>query len=76
MTRGAFRQLRHLSGLVGLGTPGGLLDQTGVNVTGEGQQVALGSLDSPPAPGGAHLYRVTASQNGQVFGGYSVVVLG
>jgi hypothetical protein len=76
MTRGAFPPAAPPSGLVGLGTPGGLLDQAGVNVTGEGQQVALGSSDSPPAPGGAHLYRVTASQNGQVFGGYSVVVLG
>ncbi len=76
MTRGAFPPAAPPSGLVGLGTPGGLLDQTGINVTGEDQQVALGSSDNPPTPGSAHLYRVTASQNGQVFGGYSVVVLG
>jgi len=76
MTRGAFPPAAPPSGLVALGAPGGLLDQTGVNVTTDGQQVALGSSDSPPAPGSAHLYRVTASQNGQVFGGYSVVVLG
>jgi hypothetical protein len=76
MTRGAFPPAAPPSGLVGLGTPGGLLDQTGVNVTGEGQQVALGSSDNPPTPGSAHLYRVTVSQNGQAFGGYSVVVLG
>lgn len=76
MARGAFPPAAPPSGLVALGTPGGLLDQTGVTVTGDGQQVALGSSDNPPAPGSAHLYRVTASQNGQVFGGYSVVVLG
>ena len=64
------------TGLVGLGTPGGLLDQTGLTVNADGQQVALGSSDNPPAPGSAHVYRVTASQSGQVFGGYSVVVFG
>ena len=42
----------------------------------DGQQVAIGSSDNPPLAGSAHVYRVTASQNGQVFGGYSVVVLG
>ena len=29
-----------------------------------------------PPPGQAHVYRVTASQQGQVFGGYTVVLLG
>jgi len=76
MTRGAFPAAALPTGLVALGTPGGLLDQAGLNVTADDQQVALGSSDSPPAPGSAHVYRVTASQNGQVFGGYSVVVLG
>jgi hypothetical protein len=65
-----------IDGLVAVGTPGGLLDQTDLTVTAEGQQVALGSSDSLPPPGSAHVSRVTASQNGQVFGGYSVVVLG
>ena len=63
-------------GLVAIGAPGGMLEQSGLDVTGDGQQIALGSSDGPPAPGSAHVYRVTASQNGQVFGGYSVVVLG
>jgi hypothetical protein len=76
MTRGGFPAPAPASGVVGIGTPGGLLDQAAIEVSGEGQQVALGSSDSPPAPGNAYVYRVTASQNGQVFGGYSVVVLG
>lgn len=76
MTRGAFPPPALPTGLVGLGTAGGLLDQPAIAVAGEGQQVTLGSSDSPPAPGSAHLYRVTASQGGQVFGGYSVVILG
>ena len=76
MTRGAFPAGAPPTGLVGLGTPGGLLDQTGVTVNADGQQVALGSSDSSPASGSAHVYRVTASQGGQVFGGYSVVVFG
>jgi len=76
MTRGAFPTAAPPTGLVALGAPGGLLDQAGVNVSADGQQVAIGSSDSPPPAGSAHVYRVTASQNGQVFGGYSVVVLG
>jgi len=42
----------------------------------DGAQVAVGSNDAPPAAGSAHVYRVTASQGGQTFGGYTVVVLG
>jgi hypothetical protein len=45
-------------------------------VTGDDQQVQLTTNDAPPPPGQAHVYRVTASQNGQVFGGYTVVLLG
>jgi hypothetical protein len=74
--RGQFPQQATPTGLVGLGKPGGLLDQGTLTVTDEAQPIAIGSSDSPPAPGAAHVYRVTASQNGQVFGGYSVVVLG
>jgi hypothetical protein len=76
MTRGAFPAAASPTGDVALGQPGGPLNQTAIDVTTEDQQVALGSSDNPPDPGSAHLYRVTASQNGQVFGGYSVVVLG
>ncbi len=76
MTRGVFPTAAPATGLVALGAPGALLDQTGLAVTDDAQQVAVGSSDSPPPPGSAHLYRVTASQNGQLFGGYTVVVLG
>jgi hypothetical protein len=40
------------------------------------QQVTFATGDAAPAPGQAHVYRVTASQRGQVFGGYTVVLLG
>jgi hypothetical protein len=45
-------------------------------VVGDDQQVAFTTTDAPPGPGEAHVYRVTASQQGQVFGGYTVVLLG
>ncbi|MEV6843688.1 hypothetical protein [Actinoplanes sp. NPDC051411] len=46
------------------------------DVTGEDQQLQLTTTDAPPKAGEAHVYRVTASQQGQVFGGYTVVLLG
>jgi hypothetical protein len=76
MSRGTYPAPAPATGAVGIGAPGGLLDQTGVQVAADGQTVALGTTDGPPAPGSAHVYRVTASQGGNVFGGYSVVVLG
>lgn len=45
-------------------------------VTHDNQQVVFTSTDNQPAPGEAHVYRVTASQRDDVFGGYTVVVLG
>lgn len=45
-------------------------------VTGDHQQLTFATGDAPPAPGQAHVYRVTASQQGEVFGGYTVVLLG
>jgi hypothetical protein len=45
-------------------------------VIGDDQQVTFATGDAPPAAGQAHVYRVTASQQGQVFGGYTVVLLG
>lgn len=45
-------------------------------VTGDDQQVAFTTSDAPPSPGQAHVYRVSASQDGEVFGGYTVVLLG
>jgi hypothetical protein len=32
--------------------------------------------DATPPPGQAHVYRATASQQGQVFGGYTIVLPG
>jgi hypothetical protein len=76
MTRGAFPAGAAATGMVGVGPPGGLLDQYAITVFDEGQPIAFGASDAPPTPGTAHVYRVTASQNSQVFGGYSVVILG
>jgi hypothetical protein len=45
-------------------------------VLGDDQQIAFTTGDATPGPGEAHVYRVTASQQGQVFGGYTVVLLG
>jgi hypothetical protein len=45
-------------------------------VVGDDQQVTLNVGDAAPGPGEAHVYRVTATQQGQLFGGYTVVLLG
>jgi hypothetical protein len=45
-------------------------------VTGDDQQVAFSTSDTMPSPGEAHVYRVTGTQDGSVFGGYTVAVLG
>lgn len=45
-------------------------------VVGDDQQITLTTGDAAPGPGEAHIYRVTATQQGQVFGGYTVVLLG
>ncbi|MBC7592357.1 MAG: hypothetical protein H7288_00155 [Kineosporiaceae bacterium] len=44
--------------------------------TGDGQQVGFVATDGDPGAGNAHVYRISGSQNGQVFGGYTVVVVG
>lgn len=46
------------------------------HVTGNDQVVAFSTSDHAPAPGQAHVYRVSAHQGGAVFGGYTIVVLG
>ena len=58
------------------GGPGGGGGAAAHDVDGDDQQVELTTGDDPPAPGEAHVYRVTASQQGEVFGGYTVVLLG
>ena len=45
-------------------------------VHGDDKQVAFSTSDQAPGPGEAHVYRVSASQNGVVFGGYTIVVMG
>jgi len=45
-------------------------------VTGDGQQVGFHATDDNPGAGQAHVYRVTGEQNGTLFGGYTVIVLG
>jgi hypothetical protein len=57
----------------GFPTGGGAAAQ---QVQGDDQHVAFTTTDAAPGPGEAHTYRVTASQGGTVFGGYTVVVLG
>lgn len=53
---------------------GYIADAHGVN--GEDQQVGFVATDNNPGDGNAHVYRVSGTQNGQPFGGYTVVVLG
>jgi hypothetical protein len=49
---------------------------TSHQVAGDDQEVTLSTGDVLPPPGQAHIYRVMATQQGQVFGGYTVVLLG
>jgi hypothetical protein len=48
----------------------------GTGATGDGQQVGFVTTDGNPGAGNAHVYRVSGSQNGQTFGGYTVVIVG
>jgi hypothetical protein len=57
----------------GFPTDGGAASQ---HVNGDDQNVAFSTTDTAPGPGEAHAYRVTAAQGGQVFGGYTIVLLG
>jgi hypothetical protein len=61
---------------IGGGPSAGGAGASGHQVVGDDQQIAFTTGDAAPAPGEAHVYRVTASQQGQVFGGYTVVLLG
>lgn len=82
-TRGQFPAQAAPTGDVLLGAPttiGGGPSTTGAaanhHVVGDDQQVTFTTSDATPPPGQAHVYRVTASQQGQVFGGYTIVLLG
>jgi hypothetical protein len=61
-------------------TPGGGFPVTPAaaqqTVHGDDQHVALNTTDDAPGPGEAHVYRVSATQNGVLFGGYTVIILG
>lgn len=57
----------------GFPTAGGAASQ---HVEGDDQHVAFNTTDDAPGPGEAHVYRVSAAQDGAVFGGYTIVILG
>ena len=59
---------------IGSATAGASADRH--DVSAEGQQTAFHTTDAPPGAGQANVYRVTATQDGQVFGGYTIVVTG
>ena len=45
-------------------------------VHGDDKHVAFSTTDQAPSPGEAHVYRVSATQQGVVFGGYTIVLMG
>jgi hypothetical protein len=61
-------------------TAGGGFPSTGgqpqQQVEGDDQHVGFSTSDEAPGPGEAHVYRISAGQDGTVFGGYTVVILG
>jgi hypothetical protein len=81
--RGVFPAMAPPTGVPALSPatgPGGGFPTTGGGATqqvrGDDQHVAFSTTDAPPGPGEAHVYRVSASQGGATFGGYTVVLLG
>jgi hypothetical protein len=83
MARGVFPGAATPTGAALLSPPGDLGGGVPVGAgaaqqqaTGDNQQIAFASSDQRPAAGEAHVYRVTGTQAGQVFGGYTVVLLG
>jgi hypothetical protein len=73
--RGKFPAPAPATGTVGLGVAGGAAAPSH-QVDGDSARVTLHATDDPPAPGSAHVYRVTGSQGGTTFGGYTVIVMG
>jgi hypothetical protein len=45
-------------------------------VHGDAKQVGFVTKDGNPGNGNAHVYRVSGAQDGQMFGGYTIVILG
>jgi hypothetical protein len=74
--RGQFPNQALATGDLSLGQPGQLGSAGQLDVHGDGAQVVFATGDGPPGAGQAHVYRVTAAQQGQVFGGYTVVLVG
>lgn len=82
-TRGVFPTMAVPTGVPTLSPPttlGGGFPTTGGgaqhDVVGDDQHVAFNTSDNAPGPGEAHVYRVSATQDGAIFGGYTVVLLG
>lgn len=57
----------------GFPTGGGAVTQ---QVQGDDEHVAFTTTDAAPGRGEAHTYRVTAHQNGTIFGGYTIILMG
>jgi hypothetical protein len=57
----------------GFPTAGGAASQ---DIHSDDQHVAFNTTDNAPGPGEAHVYRVSATQEGAVFGGYTIVIMG
>jgi hypothetical protein len=74
--RGQFPGQAVGTGNLALAAPGQLGTTGQLTADGDDAQVVFATGDSPPAAGQAHVYRVTASQQGAVVGGYTVVLLG
>jgi hypothetical protein len=81
--RGVFPAMATPTGAPALSSPtiaGGGFPASGdapqQNVQGDDQHVALSTSDDAPGPGEAHVYRVSATQDGATFGGYTVIILG
>lgn len=82
-TRGLFPAMAAPTGTPTLSPPttagGGFPGEGGAashTVHGDDKHIAFFTTDQAPGPGEAHAYRVSATQQGVVFGGYTIVLLG
>jgi len=81
--RGVFPAMAPPTGVATLSPPtavgGGFPTEGGApehQVEGDDQHVAFNTSDDAPAPGEAHVFRVSGTQDGAVFGGYTIVIMG
>jgi hypothetical protein len=63
-------------GVGGGGFPTGGDAAASHRVHDDDKHVAFSTTDQAPGPGEAHVYRVSATQQGVVFGGYTIVLMG